>query len=352
MTDAADKISSRELFHATCAGMKFDRPPFWMMRQAGRYLPEYRKLKEAHGFLGIVKTPEVGVEAALQPMRRFDFDCAILFSDILVVAEALGFPYRFKDGGGIAIDNPISGIRDVEKIPEEGRVSEKLDYVRRNLEILRAELPAKAIFGFCGSPFTIAAYMVEGGSSRQDFPKFKAFIKNEPGAFDMLMEKLTTALCEYAGMQVSCGIDAFQVFDSHAALTPCDEYGQFSGAWISEILKSIDGRARTAVFAGGMSRRFAELMPIGADIYSMDGAMPLSTLLNTWEGRYALQGNLDPSALVNDTPEEVARKTTHIISDMNPYGRHIFNLGHGITPDAKIENVEAMCEAVKNYGRL
>ena len=169
---------------------------------------------------------------------------------------------------------------------------------------------------------------------------------------DSQASELITALCEYAGMQVSCGIDAFQVFDSHAALTPCDEYGQFSGAWISEILKSIDGRARTAVFAGGMSRRFAELMPIGADIYSMDSAMPLSTLLNTWEGRYALQGNLDPSALVNDTPEEVARKTTHIISDMNPYGRHIFNLGHGITPDAKIENVEAMCEAVKNYGRL
>lgn len=144
---------SRELFHATCAGVKFKRPPFWMMRQAGRYLPEYRLLKEKHGFLGIVKTPEVAVEAALQPMRRFDFDCAIIFSDILVIPESLGFPYKFKDAGGILIEKKVSREDDVRRMRDNlGNLRENLSYVAENAKLLRGRLPKKRCWASAARP--------------------------------------------------------------------------------------------------------------------------------------------------------------------------------------------------------
>lgn len=176
---------SRELFHATCAGVKFKRPPFWLMRQAGRYLPEYRQLKEKHGFLGIVRTPEVAVEAALQPIRRFDFDCAIIFSDILVIPEALGFPYKFKDAGGILMERRVETEDDVREMRDNiGGIRERLAYVFENAKLLRRALPKKAVLGFCGSPFTLAAYMVEGESSKT-FPRFRNFLSQRRGVFEM-----------------------------------------------------------------------------------------------------------------------------------------------------------------------
>lgn len=211
---------SRELFHATCAGVKFKRPPFWLMRQAGRYLPEYRQLKEKHGFLGIVRTPEVAVEAALQPIRRFDFDCAIIFSDILVIPEALGFPYKFKDAGGILMERRVETEDDVREMRDNiGGIRERLAYVFENAKLLRRALPKKAVLGFCGSPFTLAAYMVEGESSKT-FPRFRNFLSQRRGVFEMLAETLEDALSDYLKMQIECGLDGVQIFDSHASLTP------------------------------------------------------------------------------------------------------------------------------------
>ncbi len=340
-------MTSRELFNATCEGEECTRPPFWLMRQAGRYLPEYRELKDKYGFLGIVKTPELAVEAALQPIRRFDFDCAIMFSDILTIPEALGIPYSFKDKGGIQLETTIKGFAEIKKLAPPYVIREKLSYITENLKMLRAELPDKAIFGFSGSPFTLAAYMVEGEGS-QDFPKFKKFIKDCPDEFEILMEILSDAVGEYAKMQAECGIDAFQIFDSHGGIAPLDYYGDYSGMWTSKALKSIGGKVKTCVFAPAMSDRFEELATTRADMFSLDATVKFSEIRSIYDGEYTLQGNLDPTLLSTATPQEVAQKTEEIITDVAEYGQHIFNLGHGIRPDAKIENVEALCETVKN----
>ena len=341
-------MESRDLFNAAASCEKTTRPPLWVMRQAGRYLPEYRELKSKHGFLEIVKTPELSLEAALQPMRRFDFDCSILFSDILVISEALGFPYKFRDTGGIALERFIKNPGDIVNMPPAEIVREKLGYVTDALRLLRRALPNKAVIGFCGAPFTLAAYMIEGGSN-PGFPKYLQFIKEHPEAFEALMQKLSETLSEYATMQAECGIDAFQIFDSHAALTPSGQYANMSGKFISGILKSIRGRARSIVFANGMSARFNEVTPTGADVYSIESGATLSEIKKNLPAQCALQGNLDPALLSNATPLEVKTASLKILNDMSKIGGHIFNLGHGILPDAKIENVEALCETVKNF---
>ena len=340
---------SRELFHATCAGVRFTRPPFWMMRQAGRYLPEYRQLKEKYGFLGIVQTPEVAVEAALQPMRRFDFDCAIIFSDILVVSEALGFPYKFKDAGGIMLERKIRNANDVKEVRKNiGAIRERLSYVADNARLLRKELPKKAVLGFCAAPLTLASYMLEGEGS-VDFPALKIFAKESPELFGELMDSLAEALAEYLKMQIECGVDGIQIFDSHASITPEGKFDEMSGQWVRGIIQALDGRTRTIFFAPKMSKRFSEISTLGADIYSVDDACKLSELRSCGGQPYGLQGNLNPDLLSTSTPDEVSKKTHEIIADMSMFGRHIFNLGHGIKPDAKIENVEALCSAVKNF---
>lgn len=218
------------------------------MRQAGRYLPEYRELKQKYGFLGIVKNPEIAVEAALQPMRRFDFDCAIAFSDILTIPEALGFPYRFKDGGGIMLERTVENADAAAIDSPAQKVREKLGYVAENISLLRSSLPEKAVFGFCGSPFTLAAYMVEGGGSKT-FPKFTRFMRECPDAFERLMEALCSAAGEYALMQAERGIDAFQIFDSNAFLIPDGKYFELSGKWNAKVFSKISGKAKTFLFS-------------------------------------------------------------------------------------------------------
>ncbi len=342
-------MTSRELFKNTISGAQCARPPFWLMRQAGRYLPEYRELKEKYGFLGIVKTPEVAVEAALQPIRRFDFDCAIIFSDILAISEALDFPYKFKDGGGIILERRVNGEADVA-LAESMANNANIDYVYQNAKLLRKELPNKAIFGFCGAPFTLAAYMVEGESS-PNFPRFRKFFTQEKELFNRLVKAIEKALINYCSEQAKCGVDAIQIFDSHASLIPVGEYAQYSGDAIARVFSALKGKVATSLFAGGMSARFDEIISTNADIYSIDSATHLYDIAKTYFSthKFALQGNLYPRALVELSTKETFNATQKIISDMRPYKRHIFNLGHGITPDAKLENVEAMCECVKNF---
>lgn len=342
-------MNSRELFISVFEGKKNARPPFWMMRQAGRYLPEYRQLKSKYSFLEIVKTPELGVEAALQPMRRFGFDCSILFSDILVISEALGLPYNFKEAGGILMQGRIESQSDVSEIEKNiPRVRERLSYVAENLRLLRRELPDNAVLGFAGSPFTIAAYMVEGESSA-GFPRFKKLMQEAPDLLEKLLSALERAVSEYAQMQAECGIDAFQIFDSHAAAAPIGEYKNLSGKWIKPILKRLKGKTKSIVFANAMSGRFEEVTDLGADAYSLDSSARLSEIMEKYGPGFCLQGNLPASVLSEDPAEAAAKKTFDIISDMQSSGKHIFNLGHGIRPDAKLENVEAMCETVKNF---
>ncbi len=339
--------SSRQIFIDACNRNNSERAPFWIMRQAGRYLPEYRDLKSKYGFLKIVKTPELATEATLQPIRRFDFDCAIVFSDILVIAEALGFPYDFKDGGGIVLKRRINSIKDIEDIEvEEDSICKNLSYVADALKILRKELPQKALLGFCGAPFTLGAYMIEGQSSTE-FKKFSDFFKTEPIAFALLMQKLSTALKIYAKMQSDCGIDGFQIFDSHASLTPKGTYEILSGQYIDNIANSLPHSTSSILYAKGMNGRFAELLTANTKVYSLDSSQSLSKTFKEFGGNFALQGNVEQSLLESADKEIVKKTVADTIQDMKGSNSHILNLGHGITPNAKIENVEAFCQVAK-----
>lgn len=343
-------MNSRELFRAALCGENAPRAPFWIMRQAGRYLPEYRELKSSRSFIEIVKTPELSLEAALQPIRRFDFDCAILFSDILVAAEALGFPYHFRDAGGIGLERTVRTMEDVENMPPAESIRERAAYAARALSMLRGELPQKAVIGFAASPFTLASYMVEGGSS-PDFPKFQSMIKNAPDVFRALMERLTEATAEYLSMQAECGADAVQIFDSQAHLAPAGRYGELSGGYVAEVLSRLGGKVPSILFANGMAGRFEEIEQTGAGAYGVDAKSDMANIARSAPSKPCLQGNLDPVELSESEPGEVFAKTRAILDSMSPFGRHILNLGHGIRPDAKIENVEAFVRAAKEAAR-
>src|SRR5208283_749147 len=208
------KLTSRRRFLDACGCRAVDRPPVWLMRQAGRALPEYRELKQKHSFLELVQTPELAAEVTLQPIRRFGFDAAILFSDILVIPEALGQPYRFRDEGGIAMEFAIGSRADIERLAPADAVPARLAYVADTLRALKGELAGqKALLGFGGSPWTLASYMVEGGSS-EDFARIKGLFYTDRPAFEALLDRLVLALIACFKMQIEAGADAIQIFDS------------------------------------------------------------------------------------------------------------------------------------------
>ncbi len=232
------KLMNRQRFLAAARCQPVDRPPVWLMRQAGRALPEYRKLKEKYTFLQLVQTPELAAEVTLQPIRRFGFDAAILFSDILVIPEALGQPYRFRETGGIEMDFKISSAADIEKL-SVAQVCEKLNYVSEALKILRKELGDQtALIGFSGSPWTLATFMMEGGSAEK-YTRAKALFDSDKKTFSMLMEKLTTAIGAYLQMQITAGVDALQIFDSHGGHLKGFDFQQASGRWMRDIVTNL-----------------------------------------------------------------------------------------------------------------
>ncbi len=346
MTTTGSTLNSRQRFLAALAGEPPDRPPLWIMRQAGRYLPEYRELKQQHGFLKMVKTPELATEVTLQPIRRFGFDAAILFSDILVIPEAMGQPYRFRDQGGIAMEFAIRSDNDIENL-DTGSIRERLAYVPAALQLLRRELDGRtALLGFAGSPWTLATYMVEGGSSTH-YEKIKELFYGDRPLFEKLMEKITAAVIEYYRMQVEAGADAVQLFDSWGGACAGGDYEEASLKWIRRILREIGGSVPVILYAKGLHHRINELADAGAAAVSVDWSADLGLLRRALANPVTLQGNLDP-ALLNTRPDIVRRQAEAILDAMKGYpGGHIFNLGHGIMPTAKIENVEALVDTVR-----
>lgn len=340
-------MTSRERFLAAAAGKPVDKTPIWVMRQAGRYLPEYRELKAKHDFLTMVRTPELATEVTLQPLRRFDLDAAILFSDILVIPEALGQGYRFREQGGIGMEWAVESAADIDRL-DASAVPERLAYVPAALRLIRKELAdTKALLGFAGSPWTLAAYMVDGGSS-DDFPKLKALARTEPVAFAKLMEKLADAVAEYLNMQVAAGADAVQIFDSWAGLCQGVEYEHNSLRWIRRIISKLPAGYPVIVYAKGMAHHAAAIAGAGASVIGVDWTYSLPQV-RTMAGRpVALQGNLDPQVMTT-TPELVRAAARAVLADNAGAPGLIFNLGHGITPNAKIECMSALVETVHGW---
>lgn len=233
-------MTGRTRFQAAFIGTKADRHPVWLMRQAGRYLPEYRKLKEQYDFHTLVQTPELACEVTMQPIRRFPaIDAAIVFSDILVIPEAMGMPYRFRDQGGIEMERTLHSRKDVESLSSNG-ITEKLAYVGQALRMLRKELSDdKALIGFCGAPWTLAQYMLEGGSPGEG-TRLRSMIYEDPEGARLLLEKITDACAEYLLMQQDCGVDSLQLFDSWAGLCPGELYSDWCLEWVEKITARLD----------------------------------------------------------------------------------------------------------------
>src|SRR5580698_25769 len=239
MNLTAEKIvSARKRFNRAARCLPVDRPPLWLMRQAGRALPEYRKLKETYTFVQLVQNPELAAEVTLQPVRRFGFDAAILFSDILVIPEAMGQTYSVKETGGVVMDFAVTSRADIEKLSVE-RVVEKLSYVDRALRILRKELGAEtALLGFTGSPWTLATFMMEGASVPK-YGRALQLFREDKKTYYALAEKLTAAITEYLKMQIAAGVDALQIFDSHGGHLAPTEFQEASGQWVKEIIATL-----------------------------------------------------------------------------------------------------------------
>jgi len=341
---------------AACACQPLDRPPVWIMRQAGRYLPEYRALKAQHSFIELVRTPALAAEATLQPLRRFALDAAILFSDILVVPEALGQGYRFRDEGGIAMDFRLETPAQLAQLASAG-VADRLGYVGEALRLVRRELgDATTLLGFGGSPWTLACYMVEGGSSAA-FPRACQLFHADRAFFDALLDRLTAALIDYFRLQIAAGADAIQIFDSWGGLVAGADYEAASLQWIRRIIAGLPSGFPVILFASGTGAHLAAQAASGARVLSVDATVDLAAAhdalaqdpeLRRRHIQVGLQGNLDP-ALPGTTPDTVRRETRRLLEAMRGRLGHIVNLGHGIRPDAKLDCVAALVETVTTW---
>ncbi len=338
-------MNSRDRFLAALRRQPHGRPPVWIMRQAGRYLPEYRALKAKSDFVTMVRTPDLAVEVTLQPLSRFpQLDAAILFSDILVIPEALGVGYRFRDEGGIAMERALATSADVDGLSVAG-AADRLHYVYEALALLRRSLgQEKALLGFAGSPWTLACYLIEGGGS-EDFPRTKAMVKSDPKLLHRLLGILADAVAEYLTRQFAAGADAIQIFDSWAGALQGADYEEFSLRYIRAVLERLPVGAPVILYAKGKSPQAAALAATGVPCLGVDWTMPLSQVRRLAGRPLCLQGNLDPEFMVGE-PAAAHAAAMEVIADNAGDPGHIFNLGHGITPQARIETFQAVLDAV------
>ncbi len=338
-------VCNRDRFLAACACSPVDVPPVWLMRQAGRALPEYRALKETYSFTDLVRTPDLATEVTLQPIRRFDFDAAILFSDILVVPEAMGQPYHFRENGGIEMEFALSTAEDIRRL-DSRNVTEKLQYVAEALRLIKPALNGRtALLGFAGSPWTLANYMLEGCSAHT-FTRAKSLLYTDPQLFSELLEKLTRAVTDFLQLQIDSGVDAVQIFDSAGGSLADNAFEPASGRWIRQIIASLHNQVPVLLFSKGTHGRWPSLVNTGANILSIDWTQPLAEIRATLPKQVGVQGNLDP-ALLCTTPEIVATETKRIVQSMQGQSGYIFNLGHGVSPNAKLECIQALVTTVR-----
>ncbi|MGQ3891575.1 uroporphyrinogen decarboxylase [Legionella sp. CNM-4043-24] len=343
MADVNDSLFLRALRREPVS-----RTPVWLMRQAGRYLPEYRQTRaQAGDFLSLCKNTELACEVTLQPLRRFQLDAAILFSDILTIPDAMGLGLYFAEGEGPCFRHPLHSIKAIEQLPLPS-MADSLSYVMDAVRMIRRNLPADLpLIGFSGSPWTLACYMVEGRSS-PDFHRMRTLIDNEPSAAQLLLEKLAKAVTEYLSAQVLAGANALMIFDTWGGLLSTEQYQRFSLAYMHTIvteLKKQYPRIPVILFTKGGGQWLQQMADTGCDALGLDWTCDLGQARQVLNGRVALQGNLAPTILL----EEEHRIRQEVEKVLNSYGHgsgHVFNLGHGITPDVLPERVKAMVDAV------
>jgi uroporphyrinogen decarboxylase len=328
-----------------------DRTPVWIMRQAGRYLPEYRATRaKAGNFLALATNPELACEVTLQPIARFPLDAAILFSDILMIPKAMGVGLAFEEGEGPRIERPLRRPADIEALPVPD-IGRELGFVTDAVALIRRELAGRVpLIGFAGSPWTVATYMIEGAGSR-DFPRSKALLYGDPRALHALLEKLARATTDYLNAQIAAGAQAVMIFDTWGGILSTPAYCEFSLPYMEriagELVREREGRRVPVIlFTKGGGAWLERMALTGVDALGVDWTTELSVARRDTAGRVALQGNLDPGVLFAP-PTAVRAEVARVLES---YGRgpgHVFNLGHGVQPAVDPENVAAMIAAVQ-----
>jgi uroporphyrinogen decarboxylase len=354
MSSAAAKAHSDRKLMQVLAGEVPPTPPIWLMRQAGRYLPEYRATRaEAGGFLKLCYTPALAAEVTLQPIRRYGFDAAILFSDILVVPDALGQSVAFLEGEGPKLE-PIQSNSELKRL-DRGRTGEKFGLICETVARLRQDLPQETtLIGFCGAPWTVATYVV-GGEGSSDQAAARRFAYQDPKGFQQLMDILVDTSVDYLGQQIDAGADTVMIFDSWAGTLPDREFASWVTAPTARLVRDLKKRHPNVPVIGfprgAGSNALGFVKETGVRGVGCDTAMPLKDMRTlAKEAGVAVQGNIDPLLLVSGG-EALDRRIDETLDTMRGLP-HIFNLGHGIVPDTPPENVGRLVDRVRAYGKV
>jgi uroporphyrinogen decarboxylase len=340
MTNQAAPFTRKELFLRACRCQPVPRLPVWMMRQAGRYLPEYRDIRANHSFLQVCKTPDLAVEVSLQPFRRLGVDAIIIFSDILIPAEAMGLPLELGDQGP-NLPQPVRNEADVKKLrlfDPNMDTGFLLEAIRRTVKHVGPEVP---VLGFAASPWTLACYMVEG-RTKEGFNTVKSFLNNEPRIFRQLLQKIAQATVLYLAGQIEAGVTAVQLFDTWCGELDLADYTEFVLPVVQEVISGLKTTVPVIYYTKASHHLLPSVIRAGADVLSVDWRVGLPELRELAGPKIALQGNLDPTLLF--APEEtIRRRTMELVAELGGQG-HILNLGHGIVQNTPVENAQVFVQ--------
>lgn len=341
---------NQSLFLRALRRQPVERTPVWMMRQAGRYLPEYRQTRtQAGDFLSLCKNPELACEVTLQPLRRYSLDAAILFSDILTIPDAMGLGLYFAEGEGPCFERPVQDTKAINdlQIPD----SDSLAYVMNAARLIRQEMPKELpLIGFAGSPWTLACYMVEGRSSR-DFKRILHLIYTQSDAAHQLLNKLAISVADYLNEQIKAGVNAVMLFDTWGGILTPENYQHFSLHYMQQIIQQIKLHSPdipVILFTKGGGQWLEKMLITGCDALGVDWTCDLGEARRRVGHKVALQGNLDPSVLLT-SKQCIQEQVKKVLASFGSGSGHVFNLGHGITPDVPPEHVATMIEAVHEY---
>ncbi len=336
-----------DLFLRTCRLEETERTPVWLMRQAGRYMREYQRIRKEHSFLDMCKDPSIAAEVTMQPVERLGVDAAILFSDILIPVEAMGIRLEFVEGSGPIIHNPVKEMEDVDSlmVPDPW---EDVSFVLETIKKLRKDLKVPLI-GFSGAPFTLASYMIEGGGAK-NYLKTKTLMYNNPRLWKMLLEKISKTVSLYLGSQIEAGAQSVQLFDSWVGCLGPEDYKKYALPYSKNVFESIQGDAPKIHFGTGTGSLLELMKEAGGDIIGADWRINLDDAWKRIGFDRGIQGNLDPVALYA-SGDEILRRVRSILKRADNRPGHIFNLGHGVLPTTPVENVKLMVDSVKRYSK-
>jgi uroporphyrinogen decarboxylase len=339
-----------DLFIRACKQLPVERTPIWIMRQAGRYLPEYRAVREKVDFLTLCRTPELAAEVTIQPVDIIGVDAAIIFSDILVIPEAMGMHLEMNDGRGPIFHHPIRNEIDAKQLREVDP-SKDLKYVLDAVSLTKRQLDNQVpLIGFSGSPWTLLTYMVEGKGSK-NFSWIKKIVYNNPKLAHRILDKLSKIVADYLSAKIQAGADAVQIFDTWGGILSQNDFQEFSLNYISKVISQIKRKGEPViVFCKGVHFGMQKLASSGADVIGLDWTMNLGEVRKKISNKVALQGNLDPTVLYAPK-EKIKEEAVEVLKSFGEGSGHIFNLGHGILPDVDPENAKALVAYVKEESK-